>query len=489
MIMRWYGNILKQRERFFPAERSIRQVAMESVRLNKFLEISGTAHKVVGLSHDFMITNISIDSRVIRSGDLFIAIPGDRYDGHDFAADALNAGASLLVVSNEHKVKMLEARIGIIYVSDTVRFLMEFAGWYRMKFNIPVYAITGSTGKTTTKEMLATVLNATCRVSRTNKNMNNFIGVPLTLLQISGETGVAVVELGTNRPGEIAALAHIVQPTHAVITNIGSGHIGFFGSKEAIYEEKKSLFDTMKKGTCIYLNTEDTYLRNYKNSRLVTRTCGLRTGTDYQGEFLGADEQGHVRLRINHSPEIRLKIPGRQQFMNALLAGSMGLDAGISPEEVKAGLESVQAQDKRMAVTYHDGIMIINDTYNSNPESLRAAIDYLCDLPVRDEGKKLLVLGDMLELGEMSEEEHRQIGRYLADKDIQAVLCLGNYSRFIYEELKNPPDTQVESFFYLTHEETAQKLSEMLNSGDIVLLKGSRGIAVEKVLTLFEIRG
>jgi UDP-N-acetylmuramoyl-tripeptide--D-alanyl-D-alanine ligase len=462
---------------------------MDSINLNKFLEISRTTHRVVGLSNDFMIKGVAIDSRLIQPGDMFIAIPGERFDGHDFATDVIEAGASVVVASDEAKVQALENRSPIIYVADSVRFLMEFAGWYRLNFRIPVYALTGSTGKTTTKEMLATSLQTTFQVARTQKNMNNFIGVPLTLLQISDTTDIAVVELGTNQPGEIAALTEIVQPTHAAITNIGSGHIGFFGSREAIYREKKALFDGMKEGTRIFLNMDDTFLAGYRNERVVTRTCGLRTGNYYQGEFLGMDEQGHVRFRINHGHEICLKIPGKHQLMNALLAGSMALDAGLSPETMKTGLESVLAPDKRMDIVYHDGVMIINDTYNSNPESLHAAIDYLCDLPLKDDGRKIVVLGDMLELGEKSEEEHRQIGRYLASKDIYAVLCMGNYSRFICEEFKKYRNSSTKSFFFSGHSETARKLSGMLTKNDLVLLKGSRGMTMEKILTLLEIRG
>ncbi|MBN2365207.1 MAG: UDP-N-acetylmuramoyl-tripeptide--D-alanyl-D-alanine ligase [Calditrichaeota bacterium] len=462
---------------------------MKKVALNRFCESCRTVKKLENLPANFEISGISIDTRTLHEGDLYIAIRGERFDGHDFAREALDKGASAVVAAAEKKLKGVKKSAGIIRVSDSVRFLMEFSGWYRAQFSIPVIAITGSTGKTTTKEMLASILGLVFRVIKTQKNMNNFIGVPLTLLQISDTTDVAVVEVGTNHPGEIATLTDIVLPTHAVITNIGSGHIGFFGSKEAIYAEKTTLFERMKFGTRIYINAEDILLEKYSNDDLSIKSCGLRKGLDYEGELLRMDERGRARFRINHGPEIQLQIPGRHQLLNALLAGSIALDMGISPSNVKLGLESVLPQDKRMVVEdYHD-ILLINDAYNSNPESLRAAIDYLCELPRPEGTRKYMILGDMLELGEKSEDEHRQIGHYLKDKPVDAVLCLGQYSRFIYEVIRDDSSAKSVAYFFERHEEAGKKLSELLQKGDILLLKGSRGMAVEKVLPYLETRG
>ncbi len=459
---------------------------MKKVALNKFCETCRTVQRLENLAADFEIRGISIDSRTIHPGDVYVAIVGDRFDGHDFAAEAVRKGASAIVAADGKKLKGLKKNQGIIRVSDTTLFLMEFGGWYRAQFSIPVIAITGSAGKTTTKELLAGILSRVYRVVKTLHNMNNFIGVPLTLLQISDVTDVAVVELGTNHPGEIGTLTDIILPTHAVITNIGSGHIGFFGSKEAIYIEKTALFERMKNGTRIYINAEDSFLKTYQNEDLSIKMCGLRTELDYQGDFLQMDERGCVRFRINHGPEIQLQIPGRHQLMNALLAGSIALDIGISPSRVKEGLESVTPQDKRMMTEKKNGVLIINDAYNSNPESLRAAIDYLCELPKASGGRRYAMLGDMLELGDRSEQEHREIGHYLAEKPVDGVICLGRFSRFICEVFREDKGDEIPAFFFEQHEQAGKKLSSLLQEGDILLLKGSRGMAIEKIIPYLE---
>jgi UDP-N-acetylmuramoyl-tripeptide--D-alanyl-D-alanine ligase len=462
---------------------------MEKMIFKNFLLHSKTVKETFNLPQDFSVQGISTDSRTLQMGEVFVALRGDNFDGHDFLEMAVHRGAAALVIASDRHYGELSEKIPVIRTPDTLHFLMEYAGWYRLQFNLPVIGLTGSTGKTTCKEMLAAVLNRKYQVVKTQKNLNNFIGVPLTLLQLQKNIEIAIVEMGSNHPGEIATLTELVKPTQAAITNIGSGHIGFFGSREAIFNEKKALFDGMPPGSKIFLNMEDTLLRNYRRKVLTIYTYGLRGDYTYQATLVNVDRRGHVYFQINHGPEIRLAIPGRHQWINALLAGSIGLDAGISPLEVKEALESVSLIDKRMEVIEHRGITIINDAYNSNPESLRVAIDHLLDLSTPKNSRKFLVIGDMLELGEYSEEEHRRIGLYLQDKKIDYVFCLGPHCYQIVEILSKTENSSIQSQFFASHKELAEVLNILLRRQDIMLLKGSRGMAMEKILDFLEIKG
>jgi UDP-N-acetylmuramoyl-tripeptide--D-alanyl-D-alanine ligase len=462
---------------------------MEKMKFKNFLLHSKTIRGTFDLPQDFSVQGISTDSRTLQRGEVFIALLGDYFDGHNFLEMAIRKGAAALVISKDQHLTGLPGKIPVIHTIDTLHFLMEYAGWYRSQFELPVIGLTGSTGKTTCKEMLAAVLNRKYQVVKTQKNLNNFIGVSLTLLQLQKNMEIAIVEMGTNHPGEISTLTEMVRPTQAAITNIGSGHIGFFGSREAIFDEKKALFDGMLPGSKIYLNMEDVLLRNYWRKDLTIHTYGLRGDYTYQATLVTVDQRGHVYFQINHGPEIRLAIPGRHQLLNALLAGSIGLDWEISPVEVKEALESVTSIDKRMEVIERHGITIINDAYNSNPESLRVAIDHLLDLSSPKNSRKFLVIGDMLELGEHSEEEHRRIGQYLQDKKIDYVFCLGPHSYQVVEILSQMKNSSIRSQFFTSHKELAGVLNTLLRRQDIMLLKGSRGMAMEKILDLLEIKG
>ena len=455
---------------------------MERTEIKQFIQKSQTVKQSVYLQDTAAFQGISIDTRTLHKGDVYVAIQGERFDGHDFIPEAIKKGAAGIVFSDTSVAQNLSYDIFGLRVSDTLDFLMEFAGWYRSQFNLPVFALTGSTGKTTTKEMLAGILNRKFQTLKTQKNLNNFIGVSLTLLELAKSTEMAVIELGTNHPGEIATLTQIVRPTHAAITNIGSGHIGFFGTREAIYQEKSALFENLSEGGNIYLNMEDPFLSHYTNDILRIHTYGLSSSYNFWACYLGMDKRGHIRFTINDGPEITLHIPGKHQLMNGLLAGTVALGLGISNEEVKAGLESVEAPDKRMEIFDLKGTMVINDAYNSNPESLKAAIDFTVDLPIQSGCRKVMVLGDMLELGDQSETAHRKIGEYLQDKPVDVVFCYGPFASIIVDVLDSLEASSIMKESFDSHKQLAEALKDVLHKGDILLLKGSRGMALEKIL-------
>lgn len=455
---------------------------METIQLQDIIRELNIAGVSDYSRTDGLIRGVSIDSRTVQPGEMFVAIRGERYDGHRFIPAAAEKGAAVVVADQNADQALLKNAPVVLRVADTLSFLMELAGWYRQRFTVPVIAITGSSGKTTTKEMLAAILSRRYRVVKTEGNRNNFIGVPLTLFRMDATTEAAVVELGTNHPGEIARLTDIVRPTHALITNIGSGHIGFFGSRQAIYREKKALFDRMPESGTIYLNIDDPYLEMYRRPGVRVRRIGCLEEADYRGEFTQPEAADGSGLQINGGEIIRLHIPGRHQAANALLAGAVALDMGLSYEMVKEALEALRPVPQRMEIIRRDGILFINDAYNANPESMVAAIDYLCELPLPADGHRYAVLGDMLELGTFSDTAHREIGKYLAGRPLEHVFCYGDESRLIVESIRQADSRRPSADWYRDHASLAADLKARIRSGDAVLIKGSRGMAMEKVL-------
>ena len=456
---------------------------MEQINLKKFNGQSETVIMTMNLPADFMVNHFSIDSRSISKGDAFIAIKGERVDGHQYINQALGKGTSLLVIDQDYPIEKISKEIPVIRVADTTRFLMEFSEWYRRLFNIPVIGLTGSSGKTTTKEFLAAILKLHYQIVKTEGNKNNFIGVPLTLLNLNKDTEIAIIEMGTNHPGEIAELTKIVNPTIATITNVGTGHIGFFGSQQEIYKEKKALFDKIDNGSIVFINTEDPYLRTYQRTGITIKRVALSNNAEYVTELTGVDPLGCVRFKINQGPEIQLGIPGHHQLMNAALAAAISLYLNISPDLVKKGLEEKIDSNQRMEVFEENGIVFINDAYNSNPQSLEAAIDYITEFRINPGGRKFLVVGDMLELGDQSQDFHSQIGKYLLTHPVDFVYGYGPFCQILIENAGQNGSPVREAAWFRTHEEIAERLRQQLKQGDVVLIKGSRGMTMEKVLT------
>lgn len=429
--------------------------------------------------------NLSIDSRTIQPGQFFIPLKGENFDGHEFVAAAVEKGASGIAVEAQWYSEQGQGRfpegVSVIVVKDTLDFLQKLSTWHRQHFMIPVVAITGSNGKTTVRKMIAEILSGKYTVLTNEGNQNNHIGVPLTLLRISASHQVAAIELGTNHPGEIAMLTDLIKPDVGVITNIGKGHIGFFGSVEAIYKEKTRLFDSMKSGSVIFKNMEDAFLRNYQNSDLKVIRVGSSPSYDYHGRIISSDQFGCVKFSINGIAEISLRIPGLHLFQNALMAAAVGLFFGISAEDIKSRLEDFQPAKQRMQIYEKDGVLIINDAYNANPDSTVAAIDYLANLPAV-KGRKIIAIGDMLEMGDFGEEEHRMIGKFINGKPIDFVFLYGPLSAMIKKGIIETNSFKGEMHWCETHEEIANHLAKILAPDDVLLIKGSRGMRMENVL-------
>jgi UDP-N-acetylmuramoyl-tripeptide--D-alanyl-D-alanine ligase len=427
------------------------------------------------------LNGVSTDSRTVGAGELFVALRGGQFDGHRYLRDAVERGARGLMVDAKASAGDLP-RVPVLVVEDTTRGLGMLARFHRDRFSIPVLAVAGSSGKTTTKEMIAAVLGSRYRVLSTEKNYNNQIGVPKTLFRLDRKHDIAVVEIGTNHPGELAPLCEMLAPTHGLMTNIGAEHLEFFASLDGVTAEEGVLFDALARGGgTAFVNADD--------PRVVTlaRRCRRRIrygfharGTAVRGKGLRLDEQARARFefqggRMRKRAAVRLSVPGGHQGMNALAAAAVGLTFRVPVREIVAALESFAAPEKRMAVLDLNGVTVLNDTYNANPDSTVAALETLAAM--NTSGKRIAVLADMLELGAAEAAEHQRVGEAAGRLGLDYVLTYGPRAKEIHRAVRGPFAAHYDQKNVL-----AEFLAELLAPGDLVLLKGSRGMAMEDVL-------
>ncbi len=428
--------------------------------------------------------NVSTDSRTIQNGEIFVALEGETHDGHTFINTALEKGASLCIVKKSWREANPSAKGNFLVVSDTLLALQELARLYRRKFLIPIVAIGGNSGKTTTKEMTAHVLRTTFKTHATQGNLNNHIGVPLTLFGLRSETEIAVIEMGMNHAGEMTRLCQIAEPTHALITNIGKAHIEFFEKMEAVAEAEGELFRWIATHNgAAFVNADDESVLKQSEGiaqRLFYGTYPQSQLTlDVMAELLETDDLGCPKFRVSMgetSEEIALKISGRHNVQNALVAIAVGLNFGVPLSRIKESLENFEINPalKRMSVCIEGDVVLMNDTYNANPESMRAGLNALKE--VKNNGRKIAVLGDMLELGSLSKQEHEELGKFIATLNLDMLFCFGNEMKQTVEAA----NAKMKKHFDAKRD-LAKTLVESLSAGDAVLFKGSRGMKMETV--------
>ena len=448
---------------------------MFELSLDDFNNIAGAEFKNLPPSVTVFF-GVSIDSRNIEAGEAFWAIKGDRFDGHDFIQTALKAGALFAVAEKGFDYGTMP----VVLVPDTLKALQKLANVHRNKFDIPVIVVTGSNGKTTLKEMLAHILQSDKNVLKTEGNLNNHIGCPLTLLRLKKEHQAAVVELGSNHPGEIEVLAKISEPTHAVISNIGEAHLEFFKNKEGVYKEKTSLFDNMGSGTTIFINMNDPWLRKYevKNGQRVIRYA-FNEKADTAAEDLKIDNEGRASFVLNGRTEIVLQVTGIHNAYNALAAAAVALDLGYDETAVKKALKTYRAFDKRMQRIEHKGAVIINDCYNASPDSMLAAIDTVSRINTK--GSVYLLLGDMFEMGEAALDAHKRIIEKALDVKTDGIFLLGEMME------KASLNFRADNLKILSsNEDAAMLLKKILKPADLILIKGSRGMKMEEIIDLLK---
>ena len=450
---------------------------MEAITVREIMEAVGGAPLGEPCDPDTPVKYVDTDSRSVHEGGLFIPLEGERFDGHSFINSALEGGAAGCVTARERE-SYLPGKF-YIKVRSTQRALRDLARHYKQKFHIPFVAVTGSVGKTTTKDMVAAVLGEKYRVLKTNGNFNNAVGLPLTLLRLNGEHQICVLELGMNHPGEIDYLSEIVEPDVAVITNIGDSHIENLGSRENILKAKCEIFNHVKPGCTVFLNGDDPLLRTLEG-RLPCHTVffGTDPALEYAAYDVDSDGVNHISCKVK-TPQGKydLDIPalGSHMVYPALTAAAVGELFGLTGEEITRGVQSFLPTKMRMNIVRRaNDIVVLNDAYNANPQSMRAAAAVLGDSRDR---RKVAVLGDMLELGVGSEVFHRAVGGYFAQAGVDCLIAAGKLAKFIAEGAREGGVEQV--FYFPAKEKALGALDKELRAGTTILVKASRAMAFE----------
>ena len=421
-----------------------------------------------------MVSHVSTDSRKITAGDVFVALKGEKFDAHSYLEQVDKAGAAAVLVSQP-----VEAVLGcaVIQVQDTLVGLQALAQAYRAWHQPLVIGITGSNGKTSTKDFTAAILSKRFKVSATKGNLNNHIGVPLTVLATTLEDQVAVWEIGMNHAGELAPLCKIAQPKYGIITNIGTAHIEHLGSRDAIADEKGTLARVLPEDGILFISASCDYhdflrertkasLISVGDGRGIVRAENLRLEPDRSHFTLVIEGDGHA--------EVCLPVPGRHMVINALLAAAVGWKLGMPPCEIASGLNEVKISSGRLARRVVDGVTVIDDTYNANPESMAAAIETLAEAPMPDGARRFVVLGRMGELGIHGPAAHHQIGKLAASRGL-VVIAAGKGAEGIAEGAGGAK-------YFPVLADAAKWLAAEVRPGDAVLFKGSRSATIERVM-------
>lgn len=461
---------------------------MARFTINELLTATGgkLLNAAVQNGEEGSVLGVCTDSRRIEPNNLFLALEGENFDGHDYIPQAVSAGASAVITAKEVSVPQ---GVSVIKVPDTLVALGDIARFHRRRFRIPVIAVTGSNGKTTTKELIATALGHKYQVVKTRQNFNNEIGLPLTLLEINQSTEAVVVEMGMRGKGQISYLARIAEPTIGVITNVGITHMELLGSQQAIAEAKAELITALPADGTAILNGDD---------QLVAAMHSLFPGIAY---FFGIKENDldlkALRI-IQHTQACTdekagqlvtvdgkwgrfsffLPLPGEHNVANALSAVTVGLVLGMTPLEFKEAFVELPEMEKRLRIIHSGGLIIIDDTYNASPPSVKAALQVLADQS--QSKRRIAVLGDMLELGELSSKAHREIGQAAVAYGCSALFALGPRSSEMVSVVGGDP---LIARHYEKKSDLLYDLLAYISPGDAILIKGSRGMKMEEIVS------
>lgn len=434
------------------------------------------------LDREQVVEGVSTDSRTVKQGDVFVALDGERFDGHRFVEAALQQGATAALVRHDRVNDLSSGRQStgpLLAVDDPLRALARMARYHRRFFAGPVVGITGSAGKTTAKEMVAAVLGSHFQVHKTPANENNEVGVPRSVLGLSETHGAAVFELAARHVGDIAYLTDVVQPTIGVLLNIGTAHLEVFKSVERVAKAKGELLESIRSESCVaFVNVDDCVIaREAKRTKGRLLGFGLKREGHFSGEGLVLDQEGCGHFSLQHT-SFHLQVPGRHNVYNALAAIAVGVECGIPLEDCAAALADFSPVAMRSEFLRNRGIRVINDCYNANPESLRAAVDLLVDVDV--EGRRIAIVGDMLELGDRSCELHREAGRYLADR-VDLLFATGAASESMVAAARDHGMSTAQAVHFTSRDELVDRARHEVDRGDTVLIKASRGVGLEQV--------
>lgn len=416
------------------------------------------------------------DSREVKEGDIYVALKGEKFDGNDFYLDAVNKGTKVCIITKnltDEELKIVKNKgINIIKVEDTLGALQKIAKFKRNLYNIPVVAITGSVGKTSTKDMIASVMKEKYNTLKTEGNYNNEIGVPLTILRLNNEEAMCI-EMGMNHFGEIRKLTNIARPTIAVITNIGTAHIGNLGSRENILKAKMEILEGLIGNTVIINNDNDLLnkwaIENKDKYNIIT--YGIKNNSKFMAKSIKSYEN-KSEFYINNQ-KIIVPVGGEHFVLNSLCAIAVGNELNIPMDKIAEGIKNLDLSKKRMEIIKNEiGTTIINDTYNANYDSMKAAIEYLKEIKNK---RKIAVLGDMLELGSYSEKLHKDVG-LLVDKNIDILITVGKESKYIAEK-----SNAKEIYEFDSNNQAIEKLKSIITKDDVILLKASNSMNFNEI--------
>lgn len=426
---------------------------------------------------------VCTDSRILQTGGLFFAMKGERFNGHDFLPEALSKAAAVVV--ERGRAPEQPGDCGVIVVENTRAALGRLAGAYRRDFALPVIAVAGSNGKTTTKELVAAVLRQRLATLWSQASFNNDIGVPLTLLRLEGSHQAAVLEAGTNHPGELEPLIRMIQPRYGILTSIGREHLEFFGDMAGVAQEEGWLAELLPADGKLFINGDNDWsIPIARRSRAGVLRLGLSPGNDWSLSGIRLDKQG-VTFRVEgpHSEfagEHRVNLVGRHQPLNALFAIALGCELGLSASEVEQGLACCKAPKMRMEMWELNGVRVLDDAYNANADSMTAALETLLELPCK--GRRVAVLGDMAELGASSEAAHEEVGRRAAELGVGQLFVVGKMAAVMGRGARDAGLNRVLEFADVPTAGAAVK--QFVRTGDLLLLKASRATRLERIAEL-----
>ena len=435
------------------------------------------------------VSSVVIDSRDAAPGSLFCAIRGERTDGHAYIASAVKSGAAAVLC--EHEPENIPGDFVAVVVDDTVDAMNDLAAWYKTLFSLRTVAVTGSVGKTTTKELIASVVSARFKTRKTEGNLNSTIGLPLTIFSLRRDDEAAVLEMGMNHPGEISRMSKTAKPDVAVITNVGTAHLEYLGSREGILRAKMEITDGMTEGAgTLLLSGDNDMLRTVSRSPMHPQyfsAAGDTSAAYYATDI--SEEGGEIRFTFHGADgavweDVRLPMRGLHNVSNALAAIGVGRTLGLTEDEIRRGLLDYRSVGMRQNIVVSGGVRVIEDCYNANPESMHAALDVLRSVARENGGASAALLGDMLELGEGGPRLHREIGAYAASLGLKTLFCYGPLAAYIGEgaiEGGMKPDKVVWEPDTEHPERLAEEIVRRLVPGDTLLVKASRGIAAENV--------
>ncbi|MFT8888475.1 MAG: UDP-N-acetylmuramoyl-tripeptide--D-alanyl-D-alanine ligase [Ethanoligenens sp.] len=446
---------------------------MEQITLDFILNATGG--RLTRACFNCKCDDISTDTRTIKPGSLFVALRGERFDGNEYLETAFSRGASVALAERPYP------GWPVVLVEDAYKALRALAAAYRRQFSLPVVGVTGSVGKTSTKEMIFAVLSRAFRTHRNAGNLNNLIGMPMSVFGLENTHKAAVFEMGMSAFGEIAALSRVAAPEIGVITNIGISHIEMLGSQENILKAKLEILEGLRPGGKLVLNGDDAFLSAVRTDQAEIVTYGIEnTGCTYVAEAIESSaEETTFRLRYpGGCLAARLPVVGRHNVYNALAAFAVGRALGLAPEVIAEGFLQYAPTGYRQKIEKLGGITFVEDCYNASPDSMRSAFDVLNT--VQPKGRKLAVLADMLELGETAPEAHRAVGRAAAENGVDILLSFGEDAQYYQEGYREAGGAQ--SFYFTDKAALTDTLCGQLMEGDAVLFKGSRGMRLEEII-------